>query len=70
VIWPGVPLEVLLAGTEFDISLAATLLAKLVVVIVFTLAAVEGLTKTNTLSFADRVLATGKLEIFISAIIK
>jgi hypothetical protein len=59
----------LLAGTEFDISLAATLFAKLLVVIVFKFAEEDGLTKTTTLSFADRVLATGKADIFISAMI-
>jgi hypothetical protein len=59
---------VLLAGALFEMSLAATELAKLAVVIVLTLALEAGLTSTTTLSVVDRVLATGSADIFTSAI--
>jgi hypothetical protein len=49
-------------------SLAATELAKLAVVIVLTLALEAGLTSTTTLSVVDRVLAVGSSDIFTSAI--
>jgi hypothetical protein len=63
-----VPFAVLLAGALFEMSLAATELAKLAVVIVLTPALEAGLTSTTTLSVVDRVLATGSADIFTSAI--
>jgi hypothetical protein len=63
-----VPFAVLLAGALFDMSLAATVLAKLAVVIVLTLALDAGFTSTTTLSAVDRALATGSADIFTSAI--
>jgi hypothetical protein len=65
-ICPGVPLDVLLVGTELDINLAGIELAKFPAVIVLTLALPDGFTKTTTLSVEDRVLATGSADIFTS----
>jgi hypothetical protein len=58
---------VLLTGAVFVISLAATLFAKLDVVIVLTFAEDAGLTSTTTLSVEDRVLATANSEIFFAS---
>jgi hypothetical protein len=59
---------VLLVGALFEMSLAATELAKLAVVSVLTLALEAGLTSTTTLSVVDRELAVGSSDIFTSAI--
>jgi hypothetical protein len=59
---------VLLTGAVFTINLAATLFAKLEVVIVLTFAVVDGLTSTTTLSFADRVVAIASSDIFFASL--